>query len=204
MVFFFKKIEIFEIQNFNKIPSFTISFLYFFSIFGIFFSFHLSKLVQELWNFLYCFIRRVREFINEFWKYLKVLLKKYRNVKEIVFFKIPWFIIVFFFTFSFQFRVSVHVKKFYKFLCFFILWIRDFIKEFWKIMDYFSKKYRHLKSKILHKFHSLLFVFFNILDIFFSYFTYPKLSKNYGIFCSVLFERLEILSMNSGKFLNFY
>jgi len=27
-------------------------------------------------------------------------------------------------------------------------------------MDYFFKKYRHLKSKILHKFHGLLFVFF--------------------------------------------
>jgi len=35
--FFQKKIEIFEIQNFNKIPSFTISFLIF-SIFGILFS----------------------------------------------------------------------------------------------------------------------------------------------------------------------
>ena len=27
-------------------------------------------------------------------------------------------------------------------------------------MEYFSKKYRHLTSKILHKFHHLLFVFF--------------------------------------------
>jgi len=35
--FFQKKIEILEIKNFNKIPSFTISFL-FFSIFGILFS----------------------------------------------------------------------------------------------------------------------------------------------------------------------
>jgi len=26
-------------------------------------------------------------------------------------------------------------------------------------MKYFSKKYRYLKSKILHKFHRLLFVF---------------------------------------------
>jgi len=34
--FLFKKIEIFEIQNFNKIPSFTISFL-FFSAFLAFF-----------------------------------------------------------------------------------------------------------------------------------------------------------------------
>jgi len=42
----------------------------------------------------------------------------------------------------------------------FVLWIRDFIKDFWKIMEYFSQKYRHLKSKILYKFYHLLFVFF--------------------------------------------
>jgi len=36
--FFSKKIEIFEIDNFNKIPSFTIYFISFFIIFGIFFS----------------------------------------------------------------------------------------------------------------------------------------------------------------------
>jgi len=34
-------------------------------------------------------------------------------------------------------------------------------------MEYFSRNYRHLKSKILHKFHCLLFVFFSILVIFF-------------------------------------
>ena len=37
MVIFSKRIEIFEIENFNKISSFTISFL-FFSIVGIFIS----------------------------------------------------------------------------------------------------------------------------------------------------------------------
>jgi len=35
---FYQKLEIFEIQDFNKIPSFTIPFFYFFSIFGILFS----------------------------------------------------------------------------------------------------------------------------------------------------------------------
>jgi len=30
-------------------------------------------------------------------------------------------------------------------------------------MECFLKKYRHLKSKIFHKFHGLLFVFFMIL-----------------------------------------
>jgi len=46
MVFFSKNIEIFEIQNFNKIASFTI---FFFSIFGIFFYFtypNLSKIMK--------------------------------------------------------------------------------------------------------------------------------------------------------------
>jgi len=48
MVLCLKKIEIFEIQNFNKIPSFTIFFFYLFSIFGIFFLFHPSKLVKKI------------------------------------------------------------------------------------------------------------------------------------------------------------
>jgi len=45
---------------------------------------------------------------------------------------------------------------------FFILRIRDFIKEFWKIMEYFSKKFRYLKSKILHNsiVYYLFFLFF--------------------------------------------
>jgi len=72
------------------------------------------------------------------------------------------FVFYFFYLwhFYFQFRLSVLVKKFQKFLCFFILCIRDFIKQFWGIMEYFSKKYRHLKSKIIRKFHYLLFVFY--------------------------------------------
>jgi len=74
-----------------------------------------------------------------------------------------FFIFLLFLTFYFQFRLFVLVKKFYKFLCFFILWITNFIKEFWKIMERFSKKDKHLKSNILHKFHRLLFVFFILL-----------------------------------------
>ena len=93
------------------------------------------------------------------------------------------------------------------FMFFFTLWTRDFIKEFWKITEYFSKKYIHLKSKILLKFHRLLlffFYFFSILVIFFSYFTYPNLSKNSKHFCGALLYGLYILSESSGKFLNFY
>jgi len=50
---FCQKLEIFEIQNFNKIPSFTISFFFIFLAFLAFcFLFHVSKHVQKLWNFL--------------------------------------------------------------------------------------------------------------------------------------------------------
>jgi len=50
---FYQKIEIFEIQNFNKIPSFTISFFFIFlSFLAFYFVFHLTKLFQKLWHFL--------------------------------------------------------------------------------------------------------------------------------------------------------
>jgi len=79
------------------------------------------------------------------------------------------FIFLFFYYFlHFLFNfVCVFVKKFRKFLCFSILWIREFNKDFWKIIENFSKKYRHLKSKILHKFHYLLFAFLAFLTSFF-------------------------------------
>jgi len=58
---------------------------YFFFIFlaflAFFLLFHLSKLVKKFWNFFKCFIQKNRDFINEFLKFLKVLLQKYRYVK---------------------------------------------------------------------------------------------------------------------------
>jgi len=48
----YKEIKIFKIQNLNKIASFTICFLDFFALLTFCFLFHLSKLVQKLWNFL--------------------------------------------------------------------------------------------------------------------------------------------------------
>ena len=53
---------------------------YFFFIFLAFLAlcllFHVPKLVEKLWNFLWCFIGRVRYFSNDFWNILKVHLKK--------------------------------------------------------------------------------------------------------------------------------
>jgi len=69
--FFFQKnwdIWILEFQQNSIIYNF---FFIFFSIFGIFFLFHLSKLVKKLCNFLYCFIRRIRDFVKDFWKIME-------------------------------------------------------------------------------------------------------------------------------------
>ena len=102
-----------------------------------------------------------------------------------------------FLTFSFLFHLSILVKKFWKFLWCFILWIRDFIEEFFKIMEYFSKqKYIYLKSKIHHKFHPLLFVFyfFNIFDIFFSIspiLTCPKILQRFKQFTNMKTNQTE-------------
>jgi len=109
------------------------------------------------------------------------------------------FVFYYFWHFIFNFvylYLSTYSTNFY----IFILWIRDFIIKFWKIMEYFSKKYRHLKSKIPHNVHRLLFVFFfSILIIFFSYFTCPNLSKNSKHFCGALLYGLQILSENFGN-----
>ena len=71
-----------------------------------------------------------------------------------------FFIFLLFLTFIFYFvylYLSTYSRNFY---IFFILWIRHFIIKFWKIMEHFSKKYRHLKSKIPQNVHRLLFVFY--------------------------------------------
>jgi len=82
------------------------------------------------------------------------------------------FTIYFFIILDILFSISSirSCQKILKIFIFFILWIRDFIKEFLKIMECFLKKYKNLKSKILHRLHHLLFVFFydfSILVIFF-------------------------------------
>jgi len=61
-------------------------------------------------------------------------------------------------------------------------------KNFRKSWNIFLKKYRHLKSKILHKFHRLVVCVFLpfLTSLFFSHFTYPNLSKNSKRFCGSL------------------
>ena len=111
MVFFFlKKIKIFEIQNFKKIPSFIISFYFFFKFLAFCFLFHLSKLVQKLCNFLQFFIGRVRDFTNDFWKILKVLLEKIQICK-IFFFSIFSGLLFGFFTFFIIFDILFSISS---------------------------------------------------------------------------------------------
>ena len=131
---------------------------------------------------------------------------------EIFFFKILRFTICVFIIFYILFSISSicscqKILEIFTFCILCILCIRDSIKEFWKIIECFLKKYRHLECKILYKFHRLVFVFFysfSILVIFFSYFTCPNLSKNFKHFCGALLYGLYILSENSGKLFNFY
>jgi len=120
---FYQKIEIFEIQNFNKIPSFTISFN-FFSIFGILLSISPIQTCQKLWNFLWWFIGRVRDFTNNFWKILKVLLKKILICKIFYFSKFCGLLFIFLFFYYFLHFVfnfvylylSKNCRNFYVFL----------------------------------------------------------------------------------------
>ena len=88
------------------------------------FLFHLSKLVKKLWNFLWWFIGRVRDFTNNFWKILKVLLKKILICKIFYFSKFCSLLFVFlifyyFLHFIFNFvylYLSKNCRNFYVFL----------------------------------------------------------------------------------------
>ena len=182
-------------------------FFYTFSIFDIFFFHFLSKVVKKLWNFLLCFIGRIRDFINEFWKFLDVLLKNI-DISNNLFFQNFAVYYLFFSNILFSISSICTCKKFWKFLFSFILWIWDLSKNFRKSWKIFLKKYRYLKSKILHKFHCLLFVSLALLT-FFSYFAYPVygFQKNWKIF--VLFycmhprfyQKIEIFEIpNFTKF----
>ena len=153
---------------------------------------------------LYCTDYRIYQKIME---NSKIFIKKNRDTLNQNIFRIPSFTICFFnylvfFTSSFSILHVYGFQKIVKFLCCFIVWIWDVIKKFCKSMVLSSKKSRYLKSNISTNFHRLIFRFSFFLHFwhFVSYFTYPNLSKNYWIFCSVLLEGLEILPTISGKF----
>jgi len=71
------------------------------------FLFHLSKLVQKLWNFLWCFIGRARDFTNNFWKILKDLLNKILICEIFFFSKFFGLVFVFYFFIIFHTLFSI-------------------------------------------------------------------------------------------------
>jgi len=71
-------------------------------------------------------------------------------------------------------------------------------------MERFCKKYRHLKSKIIHKFHYLLFVCFILLAFLTSFFPIsPNQTclKLLNIFVALYYTDYRFLSENFRKFL---
>ena len=104
---------------------FTVLFLIFLAFLVFCFLSHLSKLVQKLWNFLQCFIGRVRVFSNDFKKILKVLLKKYKYVKY----------------FFFQNSVVYYLFFFYFFIIFDILFSISSICTCQKMLEIFMLYY---------------------------------------------------------------
>jgi len=105
--------------------------------------FHVPKLIQKLWNFLWCFIGRVRDFTNNFWKFLKVLLKKIL-ICEICFF--PkfcdlLFVFLFFyyfchFIFNFVYMyLSKNARNFYVFLFYGLEILSKNFRKSWNIFQ---------------------------------------------------------------------
>jgi len=118
---------------------------------------NLSK-VLNIFVVLYCMdYRFYQKILENSWIFIK---KKWdtlnQNIFKILSFTICFFNFLVFLKTFFLFYLFMVFKKTVKFLCCFIVWIRDFIK-----------KLRYLKSKISTKFHRLLFlfIFFSIFGI---------------------------------------
>ena len=165
------------IQNYQKILKFFVV-LYYTN-----YRFY-QRILENLW----IFIEKNRDIWNT---------KHFQN--SIVDYLLFNFIV--FLTSFFLFYLPIVVIKFLKFCGFYCMDPR-FYQRILQNYGFFKENLIYFTSKISPKFHNLLFLsyFFSIFYIFFFYFTYPNLSKNYCIFCSVLFEGLEILSTNSENF----
>jgi len=103
---FYQKFEIFEIQTFNKIPSFTILF-YFSRNFGILFCIKPLQNCPKIMEFFVVFYWKGWDFTLDFCKILKVLLKKYWYVKYTFFFKFCGLLFVFYFFIIFDILFSI-------------------------------------------------------------------------------------------------
>ena len=142
-----------------------------------------------MWNFLQCFIGRVRHFTNNFWKILKVLLKKILICEILSFPKFYGLLFVFLFFFIFHILFSISsiytcqkvIEIFMFFLCYGLQILSKNFEKSWNIflknVDFWNPKF------IINSIVYYYFYFFSILEIFFSYFTNSNLSKSSKHFC---------------------
>jgi len=119
MVLFEKKLRYLKYKISTKFHH-LLFFFYFFSIFGILFSISPIQTCPKIKNFLWCFIRRIRDFTSNFWKILKVLLKKLFMCEIFFFSKFCGLLFVYYFFIIFDILFSISsictCQKFYKFL----------------------------------------------------------------------------------------
>jgi len=160
---FYQKIEIFEIENFNNFIVYYF-FLIFLAFFAFCFLFHVSYLVQKLWNFLCCFIGRVTDFYQRFLENSTSSFKKNIDMWNIFFSKILRITICFFIIFDILFSILSTCQKILAIFMFFLFYgIEILSKNFGKSSNVFQKTIHIWSPKFFINFIVLLFVFFFIL-----------------------------------------
>ena len=116
-----------------------------------------TKFYRLLFHFFVVFYWKGLRFYQRFLENSKSSFKKIL-IFEIIFFHnsafyyLFFYFVYYFWHFIFNFIYLCLSKSSRNFYVFLFYGLEIFINEFWKIMEYFSKKCRHLKSKILHKF----------------------------------------------------
>ena len=131
--FFFKKIWCIWNPKFHQNSIIYYFFLIFLAFLTSFFSIQPIQSCQKIIEFFVVFCWKDWRFYQRILKISRSSFKKIYICE--IFFVVKFLALVFFYffsflTFSFLFHLFVRVKKFSKCSCSFILWIRDFIKEF--------------------------------------------------------------------------
>ena len=141
---FLKNIDIWNLKFFINSTIYYL-FFYFISIFDVFFSYFTYANLSKILNIFVVFYYTDYRFYQRILKNSSILIKKNRDIvntkhfhNSIVHYLLFNFLV--FLTSFFLVYPSMVFKKFLKFLCCFIVWIRDFIKNFSKTMVFFFKK----------------------------------------------------------------
>jgi len=141
---FLKNIDIWNLKFFINSTIYYL-FFYFISIFDVFFSYFTYANLSKILNIFVVFYYTDYRFYERILENSSILIKKNRDIvntkhfhNSIVHYLLFNFLV--FLTSFFLVYPSMVFKKFLKFLCCFIVWIRDFIKNFSKTMVFFFKK----------------------------------------------------------------